>query len=77
MLMKLLAEARFLRERARADYLDAERDLFERFGKTAARHLTDDDRRLLLDWVPRFAGSACGESPTWPQSGPSEPGSVT
>lgn len=41
------ADARYLREKARADYLDAERDLFLRWGPTAARHLDDDRRRLL------------------------------
>ena len=47
MITKLLHDARFLRERARADYLDTERSLFERLGTTAGRHLTDDDRRIL------------------------------
>lgn len=47
MILKALADARYLREKARADYLDAERDLFEQWGKTAGRHLTDDERRRL------------------------------
>lgn len=47
MIMKTIADARFQRELARADYLDAERNLFQRWGPTAGRHLTDDDRRLL------------------------------
>jgi putative transposase len=47
MILKVVADARYQREKARADYLDAERDLFERWGPSAARHLTDDDRRIL------------------------------
>jgi hypothetical protein len=44
---RLLTDRRYLREKARADYLDAERDLFLRWGATAVRHLDDDDRRQL------------------------------
>ncbi|HAT11845.1 MAG TPA: hypothetical protein DCS97_14930 [Planctomycetes bacterium] len=47
MILNVVADARYLREKARADYLDAERGLFERWGPTAGRNLTDDDRRLL------------------------------
>ena len=47
MILKTVADARYLREKARADYLDAERDLFERWGRTAIRQLTDDGRRML------------------------------
>lgn len=47
MTVRPAADARYLREKARADYLDAERDLFLRWGPTAARHLDDDRRRLL------------------------------
>jgi hypothetical protein len=47
MILKTVADTRYLREKARADYLDAERDLFERWGQAAVRHITDDDRRLL------------------------------
>lgn len=47
MIIHPLIDRRFLRERARADYLDAERNLFMRWGPTACQHLTDDDRRHL------------------------------
>ena len=47
MFMKTITDARYQRELARADYLDAERNLFMRWGDTASRHLTDDDRRLI------------------------------
>jgi len=36
-----------LREKARADYLEAERDLFQRWGASAVRLVDNDDRRLL------------------------------
>lgn len=45
MIIRSLSDARFLREKARADYLDAERDIFLRWGVNAVRHLDDDDRR--------------------------------
>ena len=47
MILKVVADARYLREKARADYLDAERGLYERWGPNAGRHLSDGDRRLL------------------------------
>jgi len=54
-IIRTLTDARYLREKARADYVEAERDLFERWGGTAARHLTDDDRRQLA-----YLGKAVG-----------------
>lgn len=50
-----LTDARYQREKARADYLEAERDLCERWGATAARNLTDGDRRQLA-----YLGKAVG-----------------
>lgn len=47
MIISILSDARFQREKARADYLDAERDIFCQWGPTAVRRLNDDDRRQL------------------------------
>ncbi len=63
MILNVVADARYLREKARADYLDAERGLFERWGPTAGRNLTDDDRRLLavqgkaVGWTHRLSAA--------------------
>ena len=47
MIISTLSDVRFQREKARADYLDAERDIFLRWGLTAVWRLNDDDRRRL------------------------------